>query len=127
MDYLAVFKVEHGITSGLGTIDEDGVSEERLQIQENSSYEALKRAVAYAKELARNYLAKRDGNKTVTLQDFKDSSGEEVDQIRIVREAHAAQNPESHSLDGALRDFFPDGKLVIKRQAILDILEINAE
>ena len=127
MDYAMIFKVEHGVTSGLGIIDSDATCEKRLQIQENSSYEALKQAVVYAKELARDYLAKRDGNKIVTLQSFKDSSGEEVDQVRLVREAHAAQNPESHSLDSALKDFFPEGKLVIRRPAILDLLEINAE
>ena len=119
--YIASFDIAHGVSSGLGFVDYDEVTQEKLEIEADSDKIAFLRAYEHADSLAKNYLADTSGNKTVTLQSLMDNSSREIDQVSLLR----ANAPKGISIENLLRKSLPERRLVIKRSWIEDVLEMD--
>jgi len=121
IDYTAVFKIEHGVTGGLGSVDYDDETEEVLQISDADDLQAFLKAATHAYQRARDYVARLDGTKQVSRVSLK-KGGKEINQSALIEKLWGQRDQKS-SLAETLDDLAPNGNLIIRRTAFQDVLE----
>jgi len=121
--YTAVFRINHGVSTGYG-MKYDDVIEEIKKISAINDITALVDAEDIAEKFSRDYMSDNSGFTTVTLESLNDSNIDELNQEKIMRAYAKTLDTDDAAIDAYIAKLMPEGKLVVKCSMLEHALEL---